>query len=363
MLDENVFIYETVFRLEEKTMKIAVLGLGKIGHGVAALLASRGCSVTGFTRDRQKAEDVNRYGITVSGALEGNFSVRATTDLGEAVKGARFLVVTTVSSGHKPLAKLLRGRLEPGQRIVIFTGNWGAYEFYTVLKDEAEQKGVIVGETGGNLAAVPELSRPAVIRMKPVKARMSFAAIPASAAPQIREELRDVFPEFYPAASVLDTSLNNTNPPVHVPICLFNFTRMANGEDALFYGECLPPLLLDYLMAADRERCGVARAVGAASKTILDLMNEAWQVRFDNIKDLGLQNPSLKSVRLPKTPYHRFLLEDVPYGFVPVSRLGKQYGVPTPRIDQMIGLCGALLGDRVQLEGPEFSLPLSELPR
>ena len=52
-------------------MKITVLGLGKIGHAMAALLCSRGCEVTGFTRDPEKASAVNRHGITVSGALTG----------------------------------------------------------------------------------------------------------------------------------------------------------------------------------------------------------------------------------------------------------------------------------------------------
>ena len=342
-------------------MEIAVLGLGKIGHTIAALLTARGCSVTGYTRDREKAEAVNLHGITVSGALNGNFSVRATNDLDEALDQARFLVVTTTAQGHRPLAEQLRGRLRPGQRIVIFTGNWGAYEFYTVLGEEARDKGVVIGETSGNLAAAPSLTAPATAVMKPIKSRMAFAAIPSSATPRVVEELRSALPELYPAASILDTSMNNTNPPVHVPVCLFNITRMANGEDASFYGECLPPLVLDLLMAADAERCAVARAVGAAPKSVLALMNEAWQVHYDNIKELGLANPSLKMVRLPKTPYHRFLLEDVPYGFLPVSRLGRLYGVSTPLIDQMISLCQTLLGDRIDMTGPDFSLPLSEV--
>ena len=114
-------------------MEIAVLGLGKVGHTIAALLTARGCSVTGYTRDREKAEAAARHGITVSGALNGNFPVRATTDLDEALDHARFLVVTTTAQGHRPLAEALRGRLRPGQRIVISTGNWGAYEFWSVL--------------------------------------------------------------------------------------------------------------------------------------------------------------------------------------------------------------------------------------
>ena len=342
-------------------MKAAILGLGKIGHNTAATLVDRGLEVTGFTRDAEKARAINEYGITVSGALNGNFKVKAFTDIAQAIDGAKFLVVTTTSKGHRPMAELLKGKLQEGQRIVIITGNWGAYEFYSVLRDEVREKHIIIGETSGNLAASPTLTYPATTFMKTSKKSMSFAAIPGSAGPMVVEELRQAFPEFYPVTNVLDTSMNNTNPPVHVPFCIFNITRMANGEDAQFYGQCLPPILLDFVMAADAERCAVAKAIGGESKSSLELMNAAWKVNYDNIKELGLENPSLKSVKLPKDPYHRFLTEDVPYGYMSVSRLGKKYNVPTPRIDLLVDAYRYLLADRAELDGPEFNVDMEEV--
>ncbi len=342
-------------------MKVAILGLGKIGHNTAALMASRGFEVTGFTRDAEKAEAVNKFGITVSGALEGNFQVKATTDIEEAIDGSKYLIVTTLSRGHKPLALLLKGKLQPCQRIVIITGNWGAYEMYSVLKNEAKEKSIIIGETSGNLAASPSLTYPATTFMKPSKKSMSFATIPAAAAPDLVEELKPLFPEFYAVKNVLDTSMNNTNPPIHVPFCIFNITRIANQEDAAFYKECLPPILLDFVMAADAERCDVIKAVGGEPQTILELMNTAWNVHYDNLKDLGLENESLSVVKVPKTPYHRFLTEDVPYGYMPISCLGKKYGVPTPRIDMMIEAYKYLLAEKAELDGPEFNLEIAEI--
>lgn len=342
-------------------MKAAVLGMGKVGHGTAALLASRGLEVSCFTRDAEKAEAINRHGITVSGALNGNFRAEAFTDIGQAVRDARLLVVATTARGHRPMAELLRGRLQQGQRIVVLVGNWGAYECYSVLGEEAREKGVIIGETSGNLAACPTLTHPATVFMKPIKRSMPFAAIPGSAGPAVAEELRQAFPEFSPVASVLDTSLNSTNPPIHVPFCIFNITRMANGEDSLLYGECLPPMLLDFTMAADRERCAVAKAAGVEPRTILELLNDAWHTSYDNLKTLGLENDSLRSVKLPKSPYHRFLTEDVPFGYMAVSRLGKMYHVPTPRIDLLVDAYRYLLADQAELDGPVFDLDLSEV--
>ena len=65
-------------------MKAAILGLGKIGHNTAATLVDRGLEVTGFTRDEEKARAINEHGITVSGALNGNFKVKAFTNIAQA---------------------------------------------------------------------------------------------------------------------------------------------------------------------------------------------------------------------------------------------------------------------------------------
>ena len=44
------------------------------------------------------------------------------------------------------------------------------------------------------------------------------------------ERLAPVFPQLCPAANVLETSLNNSNPISHGPLALFNITRMENGQ-------------------------------------------------------------------------------------------------------------------------------------
>lgn len=177
------------------------------------------------------------------------------------------------------MAQLLRGHLQEGQRIVIFTGNWGAYEFYSVLRDEVKAKHVIIGETSGNMAASPTLTYPATTMMKPSKKSMSFATIPGTAAPAVVEELKQAFPEFYPVKNVLDTSMNNTNPPVHVPFCLFNITRdgQRRGRPVL---RGVPPRRFCWtsLWRRMQSRCAVTKAIGGEPKTILELMNAAWNV-------------------------------------------------------------------------------------
>ena len=342
-------------------MNVCVLGMGKIGHGTAAALVNRGHKVTCFTRCPHKAQALNNHGITASGALCGIFPVQATTRI-DAAEQADLLVVTTTAQGHRPMAELLQGHLKPNQMILILTGNWGAYEFYCVLGEEARTKNVIIGETSGNIAAVPKLSDPATVFIKPAKRTIDFATIPASKAPWMAQELRDAFPQLRPVKNVLTTSLNSTNPPIHVPVSLFNITRIANREDALFYQTGLPPVLSDFLAAADGERVAVGKAVGAEVSPVLELMNRAWQSNYEDLRTMGMENESLKSVLLPKDLKHRFLTEDIPFGLWPVARLGAQFGVPTPRTNLMIEAYRYLLNEGEEVQGPRFDLPLTDIP-
>lgn len=342
-------------------MKFAILGLGKTGHNIAATLVDKGFEVIGFTRDGEKAKDVNEHGITVTGALNGNFKAKATTNLDEAVNGAQYLIVTTTSKGHKPMAEMLKGKLQENQRIMIIVGNWGAYEFYSVLKNEAKDKNVIIGETAGILFGSPSLTQPATTFMKPRKKTMNIATIPSSAAQTVVDELKIAFPQFYAVANVIETSMNSTNPMVHVPLSIFNCTRVESGEDYNLYGSASPKKLMDFLMKADLERCAVTKAMGGNPQTILQLMNKAYLVNFDSVVELALNNPSLKTVKGPKSLGHRFLSEDVPFGILPVVRLGKKYGVPTPRLDLLVDCYRYLLDDEAELEGPEFDVEMSEV--
>ena len=45
-----------------------------------------------------------------------------------------------------------------------------------------------------------------------------------------------------------------------------------------------------------------------------------------------------------------------------MSRLGKKYGVPTPRLDLMVEAYRYLLGEGAPLEGPDFALDFAQLP-
>ncbi len=63
------------------------------------------------------------------------------------------------------------------------------------------------------------------------------------------------------------------------------------------------------------------------------------------------QSEADRWIRAPSTLDYRFFTEDVPYGLVPLSELGRLAGVATPAIDAMIEICSALMDRDFRSQG------------
>ena len=66
----------------------------------------------------------------------------------------------------------------------------------------------------------------------------------------------------------------------------------------------------------------------------------------------------------PKVVKHRFITEDVPYGLVPMSELGKREGVATPLIDAVTTIASVVCEEDYRKTGRTLeSLGIAELSR
>lgn len=334
-------------------MKFAVIGGGNGGKAVSAYLRELGHDVSLYCRNVDHAAALNRDGITATGAVTGHFSVTAGADLAQAVRGAQVILVQTLATGHAPVARALSGLLEPGQMILIFNGIWGAAEFAAILGDEVRDKHVDVCETSAQLflCSSPE---ECAVHIKSIKKNVSAACVRPSETAGVLNKLSGVFPQLTRGSSVIDTSLNGSNPVVHGPIALFNLTRMENGEEYTLFGTALPRKTVEYIEKVDAERCAVIRAMGVEAVPVLDILNSFWPEKRDSLYGALKENDAYKVSLGPRTLEHRYLNEDVPYGLAPIARLGRRYGVETPYLDSLLRALGLYLGRDYLGEGPDL---------
>ena len=127
---------------------VAVLGGGNGAHAAAADFARRGFEVrmfedAKFAGKMQKVFETKQ--IVQHGALGegiGNLAM-VTTDIVEAIKGVKYIVIAVPAFGHSYYADLLIDHLEDGQKVLILAGTFGSLIFWNKMK----QKGIAFAES------------------------------------------------------------------------------------------------------------------------------------------------------------------------------------------------------------------------
>lgn len=209
-------------------------------------------------------------------------------------------------------------------------------------------------ETGGMLL-LSNLSRTGECFLRSIKKKMSLAAIPAAESERLAAELRPVFPQFQPAASVFETSLNATNPILHAPLDLFSLARIDKGESYYLYADGATPVSVGYIEKIDAERMAVIRAMGIHGQSCLEIVNDAWSASYTDLLEGLLDVKAYKTSMGPPSTHYRHFTEDLPYGICPIQKLGRRYGVPTPYTDAILTIYALALDLDIAASAPDFS--------
>lgn len=338
--------------MEENNKQFAVIGLGRTARAAAAYVMHRGGRVMMWGRSREERGLLRQQGLNVTGLCGGNYFPEIRESIEETLKDADVILVLTLAAGHKPIAERMKNRLGRRQTILIFNGNWGAYEFAQALGEEAEEKEVRIAETGSMLFLADY--EKGNCHIKSIKEKIGVAAVKPEETADLCRELRPVFPQLVPEENVISTSLNSSNPVLHVTLALFNFTRMENGEDYSFYGDGATSMTLRAAELVDQERRRVARALGLTPKSCLEIINGFWPCKRDTLYDAIKRNEAYLSGKGPVMVNHRYLEEDLPFGILPIRALGRLCGVETPCIDALTEAYERLLQIDNKGKGPVF---------
>jgi opine dehydrogenase len=290
-----------------------------------------------------------RGGIDVEGLVKGFAPLeRVTTDLVEAVEGSDVIIVVTGSNKHGEVAQQLAPLLRDGQAVLLIQGGTGgSLVVRRELQLAACRASVEVAEMDNYPYSLgwPEPTR---MRMTIVKRFLQIAAVPSSGAGAVLQRLRAAFPQAVTAPNLLWTGLNNMNAMLHVANMIANVGRLESaGNSYRFYADGYTPSIARLLEAADAERLAVARAYRVDVPSVLEWLKQTY----------GFDEPTLSAMfhRLthdPSGPYqwtptppsmeHKYVLEDVPCGLVPMAMLGRAAGVCMPVIDGLVAIASAL---------------------
>ena len=343
----------------DKIRKVAVLGAGSGGFMCCADLGNMGYEVALFSRDPARVK-----GVKAKGEIEvldidskptghkGRVSL-VTSDIREAVKGAQVILNPIPYFACEEYARLVAPHLEDGQ-VVIHLGKGGAcLTWAKVLRELAIRRRVLLADTNTLPYGASRMGEHQV-RLENRTQNLILGTFPGKDIDAVAGVLETLFPashgyEIRRGQNAIDSILVDYNAITHTPPMICNAARIELGEKPFFlFGKKEnTPAVVRLIERIDRERMAIGQALGLKQWTLEEeIMMVKWNPRGEtHVLPLydAIHTPFLEVCGGPYKLDTRHLKEDIPYGLVTYSSLGKMLGVPTPVSDAIITIAEVLL--------------------
>ena len=341
-------------------MKVAVLGSGGGALAVAADLARSGreavlADLPRFMSNLDAVRDGAGVGVSTGWYGIEQQPVGVSPSIEDAVAGASLTIVVVPCFGHEPFMEVLAPILQDGQALLFFGEGSGSIVARRALASRGTD-GVMVGEAN-TLPYLARPIRPGVVTADRKSGGVLISATPSSDVKRLLDLVSDVWPYITPAESVWDTVLINFNAIDHVPTMLANAGTLENRTGGmLLWGEGGTPAVVRVIETVDAELLSIRRALGLSDERryrdfLIDqgFAPDAGPALYDVVRASKLVQGYCPTG--PEALQSRYLTEDVPYALVLASSIGGEIGTPTPVIDGLISIGGAMLGRDFVAEG------------
>ena len=349
-------------------MDIAVIGGGNGAHAAAADLSEQGHRIRLWRRDAAALAPLIEAGGMALIDHRGRRQVALasiTADVGEALAGARLVLIPLPATAQQELAATLAPHLEAGQVVFLPPGSFGAYAMARAVAEAGGPSGVTFAEAG----TLPWLARkvgPAAVAIAARATRLPTGVFPANRGNAAFAVLEAAFPAIERLRDALDGALMNAGPIIHPPLILMNAGPIQHFEHWDIHNEGTQPIIRRVTDALDGERIAVRVALGYGSphfplRDHYTAGGEEWMygnAARERLVDSGDWREPLDLMR------HRYMREDVACGLALLASLGRWARVPTPVAEGLLAIASAGLGEDLARSGRSLeSLGLARLSR
>ncbi|MDO4564009.1 MAG: NAD/NADP octopine/nopaline dehydrogenase family protein [Clostridia bacterium] len=347
---------------DKPTEEVFVCGGGHQGLSMAAHLALSGVTVTLWNRTPENIADViESHQIECSGIVNGTAVIeKASSNIAEVV--SNFVMVTTPSSAHKDVARALAPYVHKEMVIVLNPGRtFGAIEFARTLKDCGVKEMPHIAETQTIVYTCRRSDKNSTV-IYALKHDVKIAAIKSSDIDLILSRMPKCLRNYFvPTESVIITSLSNVGMVLHCAPVLMNIGWIETPKvDFKYYYDGISPSVARFLEKVDSERLSVAHALGYDIESTQEWLKRTYGAKGDDFHSCIRTTEAYKEIDAPRTLHHRYLLEDVPCGLVPIENAAKYCGITVPNITAIIDLASAVLDNDFRANGREFNPELLE---
>lgn len=334
-------------------MKVAILGAGAIGFTTAIILGEMGHDPILWSPSGKRTALLARGNpLQASGVLSCSRAVGVADSLAEAIAASDAVLVAVDAAGHKPVLEAAAKYLRDGQPVIISAAYaMSALHLSRALKAAGVRLPIVSWSATIGTAQQDSLTD-VTIRM--VRPTIDAAAFGERQPGEGLEICRALFGDrFRPRGSALEIALlANSNPVFHVPVTLMNLTRVEQKETWFTYERTTEGVsrLID---ALDAERLGIAAACGFSVQTVNEHFHHSFgeplgsmATMMSSLFQAGIRPKGATSVE------HRHITQDIPFGLVFASEVGRLVDVATPLHDAVIALASTALGRDFRTPSP-----------
>ena len=335
---------------------IAIVGAGNGGCAMAADLTLRGIPVhlCEIYRLERIFELKKRGGIELGGAAGSGLATPKllTTDFAEGVRDVDVIIWTIPANGHAFHVRQAAPHLRANQVLILTPGAVGGALFVNHSLKQLGVMDVHVGETC-TLPYGCRLTNPFHVEIYDVAKDVLFAMFPDVETDRILALLKPIFPNLSRGETVLDTSLNYMNMLLHPVGVILNagWIEHRRGDFAYYY-EGISPAVARVLEEVDWERLNILRALSLRPVSFVEWFFRRGKTENKESVYMAIHSsvPN-RNFRAPESLEHRFLVEDVPFGLVPLAQFGRLLGVATPVTNALILLASKMCGQDFSQDG------------
>ncbi len=333
--------------------KLAILGAGHGGQGLAAYLVLNGHDVSLYNRSKSRLRLIQKQnGIHVEGEVNGFAQLtRCTSSIQHALSDVDFVFLVVPASAHRDLARKCAPYLTPEQLVVLIPGRTGgALEFSIIVEGLTGWRPIIA--EAQTFPLVSRVIKSGRAHVSAIKSELPVAAFPAKHSEMVCDLISSVLPNVRNAEDVLETGLANIGSVFHPAPLILNIGRAetTNGQYN-HYLEGVSPSVARFLERIDAERVAVGNAFGKNILSAAKWLRTVYDSEGTTLYECLHTTSCYQGLGAPSSLDHRYLFEDVPTGLVPIAALGELAGVPTPTIRATIAMASQLCGRDFWREG------------
>jgi opine dehydrogenase len=324
-------------------IKVGIVGAGGIGLASAAWAAHRGHGVSVWAPSGS-ANALRNEPLSATGALEATLAVGVSDSAQTLADQADVILIAVPLNAHKAVMDALLPNLRSGHLVIVSSmGSLSSLYLY----ERAVARGIdLCVASFGTTALTARRKGPTQVHIMTRRSQVAISCLPQTAAPQALAACEALFGDgFNEEKDPLVSSLANTSAITHVPLALFNWTRIERAENWPQY-HYMTPRVSSAIEAIDAERLAVAGAFGIEVRSVKKHFSQSFKAEGDRLEDIAAELHKKRGG--PPGPTRidtRYLSEDVPYGLVFLLALGRVANVNMPYTQAMISMAELIVGE------------------